>query len=70
MIWNSEELDDTIERLGVDPDDRIEICYPNEDWRTTIQRSLVIDDTIWTMSQRGLQGNDAGTLGFVDGIEF
>ena len=70
MIWNSEELDDTIERLGVDPDDRIEICYPNEDWRTTIQRSLVIDDTIWTMSQRGLQGNDAGTLGFVDAVEF
>ena len=62
MIWDADELAATIERLDIAPTDRIEVCYPNEDWRTSIQRSLVIDDTIWTMSLQGLQRNAADTL--------
>jgi hypothetical protein len=70
MIWDAEQLDATIERLDIDPDDRIEICYPNDDYRAAIQRSLVVGDTIWTMSPRGLQGNALDSLDVTDSLQF
>jgi hypothetical protein len=70
LIWDDDEMAAAIERLDVDPTDRIEVCYPNEDWRTSIRRSLVIDDTIWTMSQRGLQGNAVDGLQITDSLVF
>ena len=46
-----------------DPEDRIELCWPNGgDWRRQIQRSLVIEDTLWTVSIAQLQANDLDDL--------
>jgi hypothetical protein len=41
---------------------RLEMCYPVDDWSDAIQRSVVIDDTLWTMSGRSLQANDLASL--------
>ena len=54
--------DETLARLGVTPDDRFEMCYPNDYYQEQIQRSLVADGTLWTMSASTLQANDVGSL--------
>ena len=51
------------------PDDRLEVCWPDGgNWRTQIQRSLVIGETLWTVSFAQLQANnldDLATTGVV-----
>ena len=42
--------------------DRIEMCYSNDGWTEAIQRSLVVDNTLWTLSMRSLHANDLTTL--------
>ena len=52
-----------IAELGADADDRFEICWADGgNWDRQIQRSLVIDDTLWTMSWNQLQANDLSDL--------
>ncbi|MBN2113919.1 MAG: beta-propeller domain-containing protein [Acidimicrobiia bacterium] len=53
-----------LEPVEVAPDERIEVCWP--DYNTgpaQITRSLVIGETLWTLSWMGLQGNA------LDGLE-
>jgi hypothetical protein len=55
--WEGEP---TIDTTGLD---RIEICYP--DWNgfeTAVQRTMVIDGNLWTLSPTRVQSNDLGTL--------
>jgi hypothetical protein len=49
---------ETMAELGIDDDDRIELCWPDEYYVEQIQRSLVIDGTVWTMTPSALQAND------------
>ncbi len=61
----SEDFDvigyDVDELMG--DDDRLEICFPPYDEsRAAIQRSLVIGDSLWTLSWRALQANALDSL--------
>lgn len=54
---------------GVDLDgiDRIEWCWSDGiDWQKQIQRTLVIDDQLWSFSSNQLQANDLATLDTTD----
>ncbi len=54
------EGDVTIDTTGFD---RIEICY--QDWngfQTAVQRTMVIDGNLWTLSPTRVQSNDLGSL--------
>ncbi len=56
-FWNGEV---TIDTTGAD---RLELCYP--DWngyQTAVQRTMVIDGSLWTLSPERLQSNDVTTL--------
>ena len=53
--------DDLIEIIGAAPTDRLEQCFPQGvRWDLQIQRSLFINDSLWTMSASRLQSNDVG----------
>ena len=57
----------TIDTTGID---RIEICY--QDWngfQTAVQRTMVIDGNLWTLSPTRVQSNDLGTLDRTEAIE-
>ncbi len=57
-------LEDLLEAIGAEAGDRIEECWPQPfDWNLQIQRSLVIDDVLWTMSWGQIQSN------VLDGLE-
>jgi len=49
--------DDTPTWPDVDDGDRIEMCWPDGGRQEAIQRSLVIDDALWTMTPSALQAN-------------
>jgi len=56
--WYDGELD-----LDVSQFDRIEFCYSDWDgYRTAVQRTLVIDGSLWTLSPERLQSNDLTSL--------
>jgi len=50
------------------PDDRIEICWPEYDRWNPIQRSLIIDSDLWTMSWKLLQANSLDDLSVLNQI--
>ncbi len=62
--WFGDESigDEVIATLGAKPDDRFEICYPDDYYQEQIQRSLVANGVLWTMSSSDLQANDLGSL--------
>ena len=53
---SSDVADDVISGLGSEGD-RIEICWRDGGYHEAIQRSLVVDGTVWTMTPSTLQAN-------------
>jgi len=50
----------TREELGIPADRTIESCYPDTQHR--IERSVIVGDTLWMLSEDLLQANDLATL--------
>lgn len=51
-------------------DDRVELCWPEGfDYGRQIRRTLVIEDSLWTLSQQRLQSNDIATLAVTDIVD-
>jgi len=60
----SEEISAVLVEIGAADGDRIEECWVQPfDWNLQIQRSLIINDVLWTMSWGQLQSN------LLDGLE-
>lgn len=66
--WFGDEAigEEFLARVGATSTDRFEICWPENDWQATIQRSVIIDDTLWTLAPGALQANDFTTFEFVN----
>jgi len=48
---SASDAEETFDRLDMDSDDYVQFCWPEGgNWDLQIQRSLVIEDTLWTMS--------------------
>ena len=61
---DNEEISSILEEIGAEGDGRVEECWPQPfDWNLQIQRSLIINDVLWTMSWGQLQSN------LLDGLE-
>lgn len=61
------EVDYMLDELGVDlelaPDERVQICWPDgSNFPPSIMRTLVIGDSLWSMSWEHLQSNALATL--------
>ena len=51
--------------IGAEQGDRIEICWPDGGYEEAIQRSLVVDDTLWTTAFSTIQANRLDGLDIV-----
>lgn len=62
--WLGDEssVDTVLAQIGATTDDRFEICYPDNYYHEAIQRSLVANGVLWTMSPAALQANDLDSL--------
>ena len=61
---DGDEISSILEEIGSGSDDRIEECWPQPiNWNLQIQRSLIINDILWTMSWGQIQANE------LDGLE-
>ena len=55
--WYGTTAADDLAALGAGVDDRLETCWPDDGYQEAIQRSLVIDDTLWTFTPSAAQAN-------------
>ena len=59
-----DEISGILDEIGAESGDRIEECWPQPfNWNLQIQRSLIINDVLWTMSWDQIQSNE------IDGLE-
>lgn len=70
--WGPEEvISDVVRDLFDDASegDRLELCWPDGgNWELQIQRSFVVSDTLWTMSQGQLQANALDGLAVIGAV--
>jgi hypothetical protein len=69
-FWGPEDVMAEIitDLVGEDPEpgDRLELCWPDGgNWRSQIQRSFVVGDTLWTLSLAQLQSNSLAELDLI-----
>jgi hypothetical protein len=64
-FWDDQARDRDLVVLGLQPGDTVELCWPDGGQAEAIQRSLVADGTLYTMSPSTLQANDLATLDIV-----
>ena len=65
QYWYNGELE-----IDISQYDRIEFCYQDWDgYRTAVQRTLVIDGNLWTLSPERIQSNDLTTLDRTSAID-
>ena len=65
QFWYDGELS-----IDIDQFDRIEFCYQDWDgYRIAVQRTLVIDGNLWTLSPERIQSNDLTTLDRIAAID-
>lgn len=56
-FYDSDIAETDLAAIGARPDDVVEMCWPDGGYQEAIQRSLVIDDAIWTLAPSMLQAN-------------
>lgn len=61
-FYDEQAATDQMTALGIGEDDELEICWNDGQYARSIQRSLVIESTLWTMSPSQLQANDVSTF--------
>ena len=66
QFFIEEEPDAAILEDLIEDGDRLEVCFPENGFDAPILRSLMIGDTLWTLSWRSLQANDISTLEVLD----
>jgi hypothetical protein len=60
---DEEAVETMLTEIGGDGSGVVEMCWPDDvGWAQQIQRSLVISDSLWTLSTSTLQANDLTTL--------
>lgn len=64
--WEAEWVQKQWPELDIDNDEKLLICW---DWIPRIQRLLIADGDLWTMTERAIQANDLATFTYKDQFE-
>ena len=68
--WGSDPdtLEEALVAIGADEGDRIEMCWPEGDIATRVERSLVADGALYTLTQQAIQANELGTYDLISNL--
>lgn len=61
-------LEDALIAIGARAGDRIEMCWPEGDVATRVERTLVADGVLYTLTRQAIQANELGTYDLVTAL--